>query len=391
MEYTSRVEDKLVYVVLTPTLEESAATFSDGKAYGPMHIWMRCIGSTIKGYFYLEVLSDGDQLVHPPERYKIVSAVRFFANGEPVHTLESTVAGGEFTVDLSKFGSTTTSAVEISFSSWRHFAKFPTSECAPPPPDTDTNAPQLVMNLVTLDRSFSQHYTPPDVAAISNHVRFHSCALNISRFEIVSQYQDVGLFLQDETLLQLAKSKALKFVVKGNSPAQLTGVNYKWQVVEMNVNILSHWGENVRILFWDPDEYLVMHPFSLKEFRRKLVEYDVVNIQRKPVVCETCSTREQERDFHSIGGGGGSKFVQSDKHLATKLAINPNKAGCVLVHFSLCPDSTTNKIRLDSRIAYLAHFENLFRFCALGIRQTLPHGSRSNSITGRHGQWAVGF
>jgi hypothetical protein len=316
----------------------------------------------MKAYFFLEVLSDGDQLLHSVNRTNLLKEkVKFFANGEPILTFVSTGAGGEFTINLSAPQFNASSVVEITFSNWRHYAKFPKNACKPGKLVHEReSSPGIVMNICTLDRSFSsQRHTLselPDVAAISNHVKFHICALNLTRYELIVQHDDVPYLLRDPIISHAAESGKLKFLVKGNNPAQLTGTHYKWQYVLMNVNILSHWGENVRILFWDPDEYLIIpNPVTFHDFLQKMTNYYVVNLQRKTVICSTCAGSGPERNFDFAS----ERFIQSDKHLATKVAINPNFAGCVMVHFSLCPDDPKHRIRLDSRIAYLAHFENL--------------------------------
>ena len=49
---------------------------------------------------------------------------------------------------------------------------------------------------------------------------------------------------------------------------------------------------------------------------------------------------------------------KSNVHIPAKVSLNPNEAGLMLIHFALQVD--VSKVRLDSRIAYLCHFENYY-------------------------------
>jgi len=91
------------------------------------------------------------------------------------------------------------------------------------------------------------------------------------------------------------------------------------------------------------------------ELHLLLMKHHTVNFQRKMIVCADCIPHTAEYGYHV----SEQKYWMSDHHISTKVALNPNSAGCMKVHFSLCAQS---KMRLDSRVAEIAHFENLHLF-----------------------------
>jgi hypothetical protein len=122
----------------------------------------------------------------------------------------------------------------------------------------------------------------------------------------------------------------------------------------MNLAILQRWKEgNIRILFWDPDEYLHVRPQMLDALKLKLQNHGVVSFQRKSTICADCGLLPEI----SLPNIENRKFKMSERHIPAKVALNPNAAGCMFVHFSLC--DRHSMIRLDSRIAFVVHFENL--------------------------------
>jgi hypothetical protein len=96
---------------------------------------------------------------------------------------------------------------------------------------------------------------------------------------------------------------------------------------------------------------LHLPPYLAAAFHEKINTHSVVNFQRKTVICVDC-----DHNLPELGNSfSNHSFKISNKHLPAKVSINPDKAGCLLIHFSLC---STDIIRLDSRIAYISHFDN---------------------------------
>jgi hypothetical protein len=69
--FIKAIDSGLHYGVLIPSKVEWMRTFGDDKYYGPMHLWIRCIGTTLRSYFYIETMGEGDYLSTPEERVKM--------------------------------------------------------------------------------------------------------------------------------------------------------------------------------------------------------------------------------------------------------------------------------------------------------------------------------
>jgi hypothetical protein len=91
----------------------------------------------------------------------------------------------------------------------------------------------------------------------------------------------------------------------------------------------------------------------LDALKLKLQNHGVVSFQRKSTICADCGLLPEI----SLPNIENRKFKMSERHIPAKVALNPNAAGCMFVHFSLC--DRHSMIRLDSRIAFVVHFENL--------------------------------
>ena len=351
------IDDDLEYSVLIPSREEWASIFND-QHYGPLHLWMRCVGNVIRAYFVIETLSDGPHLdlSQTAERERMYAHnLTLLANGVPIKKV-ITGGGGEFFLTVNSTNRnflTSTDEVHISVEGWKHFAKFPIWRCSLPK-DKSTGPAEYIMSTYTNDESSTISNTIPKmVTAIERHLLFHKCALNISSYEIPVELDHIPYFMANDLLAQFASTGFITFLIKGNHPGQYLGYNIKWYFLYQNLVILTHWRTgNKRIFFWDPDEYLHLPTHMISAFNEKLNTHSVVNFQRKTTICVDC-----DHNLPELGNSfANHTYVVSNNHLPGKIVINPDEAGCMLVHFASCSRST---VRLDSRIAYIAHFENL--------------------------------
>jgi hypothetical protein len=94
--------------------------------------------------------------------------------------------------------------------------------------------------------------------------------------------------------------------------------------------------------------------FLLKELHRNMYTNSVVSFQRKGVICLDCNVSHPDHVYSFRN----QVYGQSEQHSLAKVSLNPNEAGLMLIHFALSNNGT--KVRLDSRIAYLCHFENFY-------------------------------
>jgi hypothetical protein len=66
-DLSSDIDYGLEYMILIPSLQEWKATFVHPEhqqrltedSYGPVHLWLKCIDKKVRGYLFLENLSDG--------------------------------------------------------------------------------------------------------------------------------------------------------------------------------------------------------------------------------------------------------------------------------------------------------------------------------------------
>lgn len=373
-------DDGTYYSSISPSLEEWRRTFGPDQEhhYGPLHLWMRCVGDNVRGYYFLEAVEDnaGLKLHLVQERDKILSRnLTILADGVPLET-KVTGAGGEFYLNIGKTAKEIRQYTEIHITvqNWLRYSKFPLSQCTEihfPVGDGESNNDgngiakplRLVMHTYMMDESESALTDFPKMAhAMTIHALYHKCAIGLAKYEVAEEREHIPLLLAYKPLAALAQSDYVEFVVKGNSPTQVQGKTYKWQLVYMNLAILRHWSNTAygvgytRLLLWDLDEFLHLHSSVYTTLDDIIRSHPVVNFQRKSTICSDCDN--QNNGGTDFGYGfKGHKYVQSDTHVPTKVVINPDESGCVLVHFSLC---TAQHMRLDSRIAYIVHLENYF-------------------------------
>lgn len=217
--YTRGVDDGLHYSLLLPSEEEFRATFGPEGAYGPVHLWMRCLGSVVRAFFHLEVLSDGNTTPHGDSHEKLyVQRLVFAVNGVPVNNTVVTGIGGEFTLDLDQLGDI--GELEITVAHWKRYAKFAAAWCEPQEllSRKEPN-PGLIMHVYTLDgSSHSPGLDSGDVGAIARHLLYHTCMLNLLRYEIVVQRDYIPLMLQHPVVSHGVASGLVFFLSRATVP-----------------------------------------------------------------------------------------------------------------------------------------------------------------------------
>ena len=361
-----KIDENLEYSILIPSKKEWLALNFDEFHYGPLHLWMRCVGSVIRGYFHFESAAEDCNVnfasVSDKEKF-LRNNLTFLANDVP---FKATIVGpgGEFYLALKHTDNKiadSTDEIHIAVKGWKHYSKFPIRLCSKPPEVQtlrSSQSPEYIMSISTIEQSsVLPKQIPKMVMAIENHLLFHKCALNISSYEIPVNLNHLPYFMANSMISQLSTNGFLTFLIKGNNPSQCNGTGYKWQYVYQNLVILHHWasgGGNKRLFLFDADEFLHLPKHMALIFNENIRTHSVVNLQLKSTICADCQHGQPDLGYDF----SNHTYMRSDKHYNTKVIINPDEAGCMLVHFSLCKK---NVIRLDARIAYLAHFDNLIR------------------------------
>ena len=362
----------LHYALIQPTHDEWKSLVNDTTRapYACLHLWMKCVGNVLRVYLFVDTLDDGinNVAIHhfDPEREKLIASSlrdKILANQQPVQATIN-VAGGEFFVTLppDQLAHRDTAEVHIKVHGWQRYATFPVTKCGVAvvhrPQNQSPTAIQYLVHTYTMENSNTVDSSMPTlVQATAKHFSYHTCLLNIAIYYVNVEREHIPYYLQNPFLELNARAGRLVFLTKdSNRPYQVNGKSYKWQAVYMNLMIMQHWSHerfpNVRILFIDTDEYIHVKVSMKSTLHNLLQKHDVVNFQRKDTICADCSGPEYAINIRNHA------FQMSDRHIATKVALNPNQAGCLMVHFSLCGNNRTSVIRLNSHIAYIVHFGN---------------------------------
>jgi len=390
-EYIIDVDHELFYADIVPTWSEWIGVFNDnGKYFGKFQLWSKCSATgTIRSYFYVDSLPYLFQYVNSDHASIINENLIIYNDIGRINT-SYTRAGGEFFMNISTFVSGTSDYndfISVSIEGFKTYIKIPFSIC--------TDYFQTIKRNISTERGnimsiWTYDVLDNDIQSLNSsvigfqkHFEYHFCLLNIAKYEVLVQGKYIKYYMQNPVIYNAVIKKQVKFVIKNNHITQynethFTGIS-KYQAVYMNLQILRYWNHDVRLLLWDTDEYIHVAPTLLHELQRNIKTKSVVSFQRKSIICLDCDgSPDYTISFyeHVLG--------KSSNHIPAKVSLNPNEAGLMLVHFALLVHGS--KVRLDSRIAYLCHFENYYRVRVLPDTNSfhkfeLPHQITCSSST----------
>lgn len=345
------VDRTLHYTSIVPSLEEWNATFQSFDKFGPVHVWLRCVGNQVRGYAFHEALLSLNYHLAAEHTGKIVN---MRINNVPVAFMQNK-AGFEFYWDVPSALHNTT--IVLTVNGWLHSSILHLTHCeAPVAPNKEID---LVMSVYTWDEV---HYGASRnipllqgvVNSIARHANYHICTLNITYYEIEIHEDQLAYYLSNSYIDEQHTKKRIRFVFKINHPAPLNIKSAAYQAIYENLAILRHWTKPTRLLFWDPDEYLYYDSTQLQTIQQMLTEntIDVLSFYRVGVVRSTMDADQSD----PANVFTNSTYYIVDRELAPKIAINPNAAGCVYVHAAHCLRSKF--VHVDPHVVYLLHFEN---------------------------------
>lgn len=145
-----------------------------------------------------------------------------------------------------------------------------------------------------------------------------------------------------------------------------------------NLALLRHWKENVRIFFYDSDEYLIFRDhFTPNQMLTNIdgtigltsdmavaldprnadvaSQVHALGVDRFMAFCVDCPRDKPELRYLSLTT---YKFsIYEPKLMHPKLVVNPNKVGCYIVHWAGC-GAETKMVPISD--AYIIHFENIY-------------------------------
>ena len=275
-----------------------------------------------------------------------------FADGKPIN-YKTWHGGSDFVIDVKH--KQPHSVVTFTVEGWMHYVVFPIAKCVrsvPQPTD-----PIYIMNVHTWDHPKGKKVNKFLPSGIAHHLIYHRCALNISKYELVIQPEHLSRYMKHPDLVKFARQGWLTFVIKSYNPPRIymDKNNCYWQGVYENLALLQYWKTNVRLMFWNSDEYVSINPkYSYEQFREEHLKYSIVAFDRWMAFCKNCDSSQPELPTLSFTN---THYKITEKLQHPKLIVNPDKAGCYLMHWSGCGDPT---VTLKNETAFIVHFENLY-------------------------------
>ena len=369
------LDDGLTYAVIQSTATEWNTTFPGlAHLHGPLHVWLKCVDSELRGYFFL---SRSDIMDHFPTEYlkryaasqaselnsfrlKIYvndTRVKISTNGKEGSNGE----GAVFFVPLNQ--SSHHSSVKIVVDGWTSYIDFSLSACA-----ANTRSTHLHRTMI-VHTSDNQKLDLDSVAllsdAIQKHANFHQCSLHLTGYDVLLQPSLVASLVHDTSLGRLVDSGFVRLLLKPPRPPPVVGLDTPWHIVHYNVMILRHWGEGSALFFWDADEYWFpysdrlnallssWHPNAASSYSP-----GVIRVERRTVFCSSCPPHVPE--IYSLTNASNVLFGESHALTPPKSIVLPEAAYTMNVHWAW---SRTSQAVLDGDVdGVLLHRHNLLRW-----------------------------
>ena len=200
-------------------------------------------------------------------------------------------------------------------------------------------------------------------ASLAQSIRHHTCAFNISQFDVTVDESHIGDFITNPELSAAVDAGILSFYVKGRSMLPtIAGSTFAWQAVYQNLALLRHWGSESLMFFFDTDELIQVaqdkgfaHDSIMKEALRN---HSSLIFRRRDAICSNCFG---DADVMTPGGLVGKNLsVSMRTHSLDKLAVaSAVEAGCAIsVHWANC---MTKNYLISTDVAFIVHLVNAFQ------------------------------
>ena len=326
----------------------------------PFQFWFKCIENEVRGYFFLEDLRVQNHAKEATifDHGHLGTKVKLTADGIPIKLFRIWHGGGDFFFDIPP-NTPSDHVIDIEMKGFRHYTRFKVANCAKKKPRTEET--KYIMHIHLRDFSKPSEFRPAIIDGVANHMAYHRCALNLHKYEVVIQREHLNVYLQNEKIAHAVQQGWITFVIRNPiNPAPLhernSPSNCYYQAYTQNMALLHHWQENVKIYFWDSDEYMATDPdMTPRQFMHLVENGTAVGFKRRMVFCSSCDTKHSEALTMSLTKSELS--VHSHVLRDPKLVVDPNRVGCYIVHWAGCGDKSEN-VPLDK--AYILHFENFY-------------------------------
>ena len=371
-------EDGIRYNQITPFQWEWSNDFNStefSKTLAPVHFWMKCVDRRLKVFFFIinpiRSYHDGNIGTSITSIFKDKKIKIFIYFNESysrnINYFVQGVGGGNFEISLNEFSSD--SIVNIHISDWSQFARFHVSDCLPP------KRQQSLKYVVTAFTKFFYpepvtNYNMKYIEGVANQLKYHRCALPLHRYEIIIQKNLVEHFLKNSYIAEAASNGLVNFIIQESfipiyyhlpkATYPNTKDNYFLQHIELNVAVLRHWSQSIRMFMLDPDEYLIFHrSFTLNQLNNYVNKYSTIFIKRSMTVCLSCLQNNKKEPEINTFSFTDNNYVNWQYTTLDKLLVNPNTCGNLVVHWMEGGSQPTHY--MDRNILFISHFEQLFR------------------------------
>jgi hypothetical protein len=358
-------DDLLYTTTLVPSEHEWNKTFIEGYDPAkvmtlkvPVYFWMTCIDMQIRGYFFIENLrkpSIGVDLCRYGyfgenfrDRFRI-----FFDNDEVQYQYWEDGSGGEFFFNASQI--TNSAVLILSVRGWAIHGEFPLKQCSILEADRFPST-RFIMHTHIMDVPKGHHTERLYPLAVAKHLKYHRCAFNVQKYELIVSHELLNQFAANKLLAKFAENGWLTFVIKGKIPHHHR-LHACYQHIYENTALLRYWKKNVRIFFFNADEFLTINRSHSAEVIGLLNSESNIAFDRFNSICADCTRKE---DIHDLSFKK-HRYIINSKEEQPKLLLDPDKNGCMACHWSQCG---SGKISVSESKAFIVHFSNLFRMRA---------------------------
>jgi hypothetical protein len=399
---TRKIDEDLHYSTIHPFQDEWIKLFNDTDHHvaEPFHFWFRCIGREVRAYLFIEdlrKLSHGKEADMPIMPH-LSRRLKYYANGRKIDDIGYFFGGGDLYFNISSELSSHDN-VDITIDGFKHFARFPVSICTPalPKPSINPKNTKYLMHIHLREFRNASNFNRKVVRGIVKHMLYHRCALKLDQYEVVIQAEQLQFYLVDPDIVNAIKAKWITFILRNPfNPepilmSSFEGSNCYWQAYVENLNLLHYWKQNVKIYYFDSDEYLwISNDLSSQSLFQLLQSHPVLGFKRYMTFCYDCNHRVAELkslSFQSAENDKGlvvgdrQRYQQHKHHVYKvieppldhpKLLVNPNAVGCYIVHWAGCGASPYN---VPPEMMFITHFENLYvvRWKEINEEYLKPH------------------
>ena len=355
-------DSRLQYFRFDPSRAEWKNSFPHAadETYGPVHLWLRCLGDKIRGIFYIESLSDYDQPIDDTAGYlkkywDDSPGLTLYFNDEKVKFETSKLPWQSSHTSTSSFyysfQRTDEEFLNIRINNWRRFHKIDKNQlCKSAAPSKEIKN-QLFLSVNFADKQNKQGF----YHSIKNHLIYHATNFQIDRYLIVVREYEIRYIQQDPFLMNAILHGFVQVFTKPSYFPQVVGHSFRWQAIYENLLILYYWSENKKLLIMDIDEFVVS-PKPLLEFLTQ--DDNCAAINRVHIFCSNCTAKSDKDNI--IAGNNEERWLRvvgDRKFDHPKLLVDPDKTDCMYVHFSVCGKPCK---ALDENSAHILHFINFF-------------------------------